>query len=412
MSLLRKSCLEVVDHLLQKRGFEWGSTVPYFVAAHLPLSEVVGRFVDLRPGLKTAHTQSTDGVIKLEGADLQAALALLEVTDIYLFDPAYHSLIDDSMALANLLIGLYWLLSFDRLPDIILHSTLSKFSSELAITLLKGPPPGLELTSTASRTIPLALCMIYLKMGDDESAAAQVAGHLDETIALCVANSKLLGHDECLDPIQVDDLATDSNVSKFAQLLRTHFADTLTSILLSLHGQISVVLAVRCLIGGIKISLSGLHIVTTYLTETLAKDEKVPLAHAAKQMCIFTLVKFRLRRLTLLQTAPEVAVSGQSEESVGVVDTSSRAFKRAKWLLLPELQPSIPSAALQELRRLQALLLEYVLSDTAEDLFSIISAGDDFPGRITLQLICLPVMGLLYSALRDILRLFPTALIG
>lgn len=54
-----------------------------------------------------------------------------------------------------------------------------------------------------------------------------------------------------------------------------------------------------------------------------------------------------------------------------------------------ELRP----AARRELRRLQALLLEHTNHDTAEDLFSIVSAGDAYPGRITLQLICLPVMG-------------------
>lgn len=412
VSLLRKSCVEVVDHLLEKRDFDWATTVPYFVAAHLPLSDVVKKIVDLRPALKTAQTNAADGIPKLEGADLQAAEALLDVTDICLFDQAYRKIVDDTKGLANFVLGLYWLLAFEKVPSLILYSSLSKYSAELAVTQLKSPPKGFDPTAVTNREIPLALCLLYLRMGDSKAAAAQIAEHLDETVAACVSNPELLGRDTCLDPIQLDQLAADNSVVEFAKLLRSHFPETLTAILLSLHGRISVAMAVRCMIGGAPLTLSGLQTVTNYLTVTLEKDEKAPLSAGGKQLCIFTLIKFRLRRLTLLQTAPESAVSGGATESHSVVDTTSPAFKRAKWLLLPELQPEIPHAALQELRRLQALLLEHVVPDTAEDMFSIISGGDEYPGRITLQLICLPVMGLLYSALRDVLRLFPTALIG
>jgi len=229
-----------------------------------------------------------------------------------------------------------------------------------------------------------------------------------------LASPELLGQDSIPDPINLDTLSSLAAASDFAGLLRTHYPDTLSAILLSLHGRLSVCMAARCLINGGALTLTSLEAVITYLSATLLKDATSPLGPAAKQSCIFTLVKLRLRRMVLLRAAPEAAVASRSPGGIVTdLDAVPRLAKRAKWLLMPELQPETSEGAVCELRKLQELLLDYVAvnADIAEDVFSILSSGDSYPGRLSLQLICLPVMGLLYSALRDILKRFPTALI-
>ena len=82
----------------------------------------------------------------------------------------------------------YWLVECDRLPAVILHSMLTKYSAEFAMTLLKAPPRGHATAPATERDRPLALCVLYARMGNEDSAAAQIADHLDDVQVCCFSS--------------------------------------------------------------------------------------------------------------------------------------------------------------------------------------------------------------------------------
>lgn len=63
-------------------------------------------------------------------------------------------------------------------PHSVRHIT--RYNAEFAVTLLKAPPRGHAYSPAIERDVPLALCVLYARMGNEDTAAAQIAERLDD----------------------------------------------------------------------------------------------------------------------------------------------------------------------------------------------------------------------------------------
>eukprot|EP00041_Stephanoeca_diplocostata_P029429 m.868245 g.868245 ORF g.868245 m.868245 type:complete len:1261 (-) comp23559_c0_seq1:463-4245(-) len=457
-TLLQNSCALVADHMLRRvqqaatssssprktiDGL-WDKIVAYYVASHLPLKKIFSRI-----GAQCAAVGQLRSQDPFVGADLAAVQALCAIARHYVFVPSHRTLVDtNDTALAGDVLHLFWHADYNSLARVILVSTWHTYDTDQAMALVRAS----QERGASNPELSLAMCLLHLRRQEYDQAAAIVTSCKSTVRAQCVARPALVLVPGIAPGFQEPRISAPSlSPPLLGALLQSRFPELLMDILLTLHGRVSVADAVACLTSpettATTHSLGEARTVIQYLTETRRKYKQVvslkptstpatvaentPVAASTLETpeqamfaCAVALCKHRLAYYqAILASAAHMESATAASPTADAVDDSTllpewvhavpltAPASSAPTVITP---PTLSSHAARELVLLQQLLYEEARdSAVATALLDVVlGGGEDFPGRVSLELLCLPAMGRLRDGQDILLRLCPGALVG
>lgn len=406
--LLRDSCVLLANHLVAKRDLDWQNLMLYFTASHLLLSEVVSKLIDRRPSLKNSEFQMT----KLVDDDYNAANCIVGISKSYLFIDSYKPCIDDTPALANLILRLFWHVNYFDLPRVIIRSHLSKYDAEVAIKLLKTIPPELrdEAFERNEDELSLALCVLSLRLSNIDLAAKYVIGLEDYVRNVCSEDPYFLFSSELNDDnFEVIRQNISTVPTPLAKLIGSCNMGLLVSCFTVLHGKVTINTAVSCLLECGSSQSSRLDAVIKYLKVSIEMDAEFPLERKSSLSCLSLLCHFQLKRF-------QESVISMEDFDNQVVPMTVASHKQRTWLTLLDMKDAeLPTNSRAALADLQALLANYLKRENAKDLYDLILQenlpDNRYPSVISLRLLCLPFLDQLHKGQELVLEVCPEALI-
>ncbi|XP_077998493.1 BLOC-2 complex member HPS3-like [Glandiceps talaboti] len=212
--LVKESCAKIGDHYARDSSSDHVLSVAYYAMSGVSLQDVIKR-----------HKQD------IASQDLSFTYqGLLHYLNNILF--SQRPLSDDiDEETGDLILEIYSRYQRDKLSAVILNSELINFSDETALSLLQANSQNTNRTSTSvcSSLDCLAIAIIYLQLGEPESALAMVSSMpKDRIVDKCVKNHHLI----------LDN--TQTQLSHLAQLLRRHRPEVVISVLVHLHDNKTV----------------------------------------------------------------------------------------------------------------------------------------------------------------------------
>jgi len=426
------------------------------------LSEIVTRIV---PAVFTAEL----GVrVAMTPDDLAAAQAALAVFRRVLFDKRHAKRIDDTPMLANIILNVYWMAAFEELSSVILDSLLANYTPEFAINLLKSMPAATKeewgaasmadpegVSAVAAAAHNFALGLLYLRIGDMQTTLkrlSRIAAFLQQQ---CIEKPGLLFETEVSDPMLPDVCAAQSGaggggrslaLTSLGRFLGDYAPAVLKDVLLGLDNRISVASGLRALLPTDEGRTAVYQVAIEYLSESL----RAPTATTARSMTCTTFLTMLLVKQLERQsssssssssaaksTSTSASTSGSSggrrsplvpaaadADGVGAdVELSEEmelAWERERPGWLDHLPPFLSGASqlssdvVATLKALQGLLFTQLDPANAPAVYTIIikTHASTYPGRLSLELLCLPRMGRVDEGQRMLLRVYPSALLG
>ena len=430
IQILRKSCSLLGDHLKMKREPPWNKIAAYYAESDLSLSDLVERLVPV-------CMQNQLGVwMDPSKEDLVAGKAALAVFRTVMFDKKHVVRVNDTAQLANIILNVYWLTEMEELSSVILDSQLSKYTPEFAVNLLKDIATRTKVAKAtssstdsqeadvASQQHEFALGLLYLRIGDIQTALkrlSQISVFLKQS---CAEKPGLLVAEELDDPLYPDVCGSQAGLqahkkltthkklrpTRLGSFLGDHAPSILKDVLQGSGNNISVASGLRLLIPSDTGRSAVYEHVVHYLTKSLDTTDA-----NRRTTCVTFLAMILLQQLVALCKQGDGAAHRVADLTDMATDLQ---FKRPSWLghipPFDEQTLSIPHLAAKKLLLLQGLIFQYLTVENATALYTIIikSHAENYPGRLSLELLCLPTMGRVDEGQRMLLRVYPSALLG
>eukprot|EP00039_Didymoeca_costata_P001034 m.49128 g.49128 ORF g.49128 m.49128 type:complete len:1191 (+) comp10599_c0_seq1:214-3786(+) len=431
LKLLKQSHSLLGDHERAQRKPPWSRIAAHYAASDLMLSEILDRLVP------ASFRDNLGKRLALSDNDLEPGKASLTVFQEILFSKEHEIRIDDTPKIANIVLNVFWLISFEDLPQVIISSLLTKYTPEFAILLLKALPKSLNelwnsksTNTNAAGTITssdsnegaaahgLALGLLYLRTGNQDAAMKHLSNNAKYIKEVCIARPQLLFIKELSESFLPMKLVSSEEFqpSRLCNFLRESFPQVLKEILICLGSmslrsgkKASVATCIRAMVPKDDDINSANRMLAIEMLSTLLPT--VSVESTGKTTCVTYLMYF-----LLLQLIEEWKQGTTQGEDINVKEVSS--WDRPEWLNhIPPFNdnpPRISKLAAATLRRLQGVIFQNVSSENAEAIYNIVikSKETNFPGKLSLELLCLPAMGRVDEGQRMLLRVYPAALLG
>lgn len=435
LNIFRESCLLMGNHHRNcpvRAKIDWPSVIGFYLSSHVPLSKLVELM--LHPRIR-GNVNNTEHHIHtlIETAE---ANALISILNVVLFSPVHAPRVDDTAAIANAVVKLYFELAPLELGKLLLDSTLSKYDPDVCLLLLRAQQKKMGGASqTAIASHELAMALLLLRIGDGANGKALLMKNAEHCIEHCATRPALLFPVQREDPCLSFEAKDVTSMTPLGSFLLTAAPRLFRRLLIRLFKDVSVATVACSLVSAptsdalvsthkntvsesIEVRQQENRTAETFLEElleeALGRDQnEAPgtkiINIDGRQTAVYFLLREKLCRLRNSHFKEQTGVCFRSLNSTNARSTNDLWIDiLTKDLFVEGPQPNAQAL----LCSIQALLGTSAGLVTSGDLLDLVTKMFDRGSSIglSLELSCLPHLGRLNEAFRTLIDKFPLVL--